>query len=332
MRSIYNCLLTLVTVLAFGCAGAASVERPVTPQIASATEAATPPEAASEPVVMTTETVVAPTTDVEPTERDRAVQWMVDFMSKGAPPGRKTFYVDAQESKEEALERYRGIANAIIDVVYDPETPPLFRGPNGRARTVTVILAVMLFESGFGRHVDFGIGKYGRGDGGKSWCLLQINIGQGRTPSWNTKTKRFPQTGDDPKDIALGYTGPELVGDRRLCVGEALKAMRASFSSCKGMNLPLDQKLRVYGSGSCDKAEKPSRVRMRAAIKFWDDTHRQRGFTDDKLLALIEQERKLPHQDPAVPQLDPELPDQVPATPPPQPPQPEQVRQPLAHR
>ncbi len=297
MRSIYNWMLMLA-VLA-GC-GTTVAPEPTAPAQKLLPEASSVSEVPVIVEVQTTEPTVpeAVRAEEETEDRARAVAWMVGFMVKHAPPGRKTYYVEAQETKEAALERYHGIANAIVDVVYDPTRKPLFGGSNGRARSATVILALMLFESGFMKNVDFGIGKYGRGDAGKSWCLLQINIGGGRTLKWNTKHDRPVKTGDDPADIFEGYTGPELVADRKKCVGEAYKALRLSFNACQSMQLPLDQKLRVYGSGNCNGAVKESRLRMRAAVKFWDETHKTRGFKDATLTAMVAKSLGLPYTAP----------------------------------
>jgi hypothetical protein len=295
MRSIYNWMLMLA-VLA-GC-GTTVAPEPAAPAQELRSEALSAPEAPVAGEVPTADVVPVPEAMVpeeEPEDRARAVEWMVGFMTKHAPPGRRTFYPEAQETKEEALVRYNGIANAIVDVVYDPTRKPLFGGSTGRARSATVILALMLFESGFMKNVDFGAGKFGRGDGGRSWCLLQINIGAGRTLKWNTKYDRVPKMGDDPADIFEGYTGPELVADRKKCVGEAYKALRLSFNACQSMQLPVDQKLRVYGSGNCNGAVKESRLRMRAAIKFWDETHKARGFTDATLTATVAKGLGLPY-------------------------------------
>lgn len=296
MRSIYNWMLMLAVLT--GC-GATAAQESATPAQellqGPVSEAPVAGEAQATEVEPVPEPVVA---EEEPQDRAQAVAWMVGFMTKHAPPGRRTFYPEAQETKEEALERYNGIANAIVDVVFDPTRKPLFGGSNGRARSATVILALMLFESGFMKNVDFGVGKYGRGDAGKSWCLLQINIGTGRTLKWNTKHDRPFKTGDDAADLFEGYTGPELVADRKKCVGEAYKALRLSFNACQSMQLPLDQKLRVYGSGNCNGAEKESRLRMRAAVKFWDETHKTRGFKDATLTAMVAKSLGLPYTPP----------------------------------
>lgn len=216
------------------------------------------------------------------------VAWILAFMASVAPPGRTTYYAEAQETKEVAEARYQSIAEDIIEVVYDPNTQPLFRGSNGRARTISVILAIMLYESGFMRNVDFGIGKYARGDQGNSWCLMQLNIGKGRTMRWNTKHDRPARYNDKPEDIFEGYTGEEMVKDRRKCIREGLKGLRMSFRSCRGMALPLNQRLRIYGSGTCHGAQKGSALRMDTAIRWFRDSREKRRFKDDDIMKLVE--------------------------------------------
>ncbi len=212
-----------------------------------------------------------------------------------APPGRKTFYAEAQETQVEAQNRYENIAKDIVDVVYDPNTKVLFRGSNGRSRTVSVILSIMFHESGFMRNVDYGVGKYARGDKGNSWCLMQLNIGSGRTLKWNVKYDRPPRWGDDPADIFDGYTGEELVANRQLCIREGLKVLRLSFSSCRGRGLPLNQRLRVYASGSCDNGAKGSAARMNTAIRWFQNTRIQRQkFEDSDIMQMVEARLRIP--------------------------------------
>jgi hypothetical protein len=221
---------------------------------------------------------------------ETVIAWMLAFMVSVAPPGRKTYYAEAQELKTEALTRYRSIAEDVTEVVYDPNTKPLFRGKKGRTRTVSVILAIMLYESGFMKNVDYGIGKYGRGDNGKSWCLMQMMVGKGRAwqnaGGWNVKYDRPPRFGDDPKDIEKGSSGPEMVKDRRLCVKEALRLLRISFVSCR--HLPLNQRLRVYASGSCKGGAKGSALRLNTAIKFFNNSYeRRKNIKDTEISKLV---------------------------------------------
>lgn len=221
---------------------------------------------------------------------DQVREWILGFMTKVAPPGRKVYYPEGQETVEAANARYQAVANDIIHVVYNPRTKPLFSGPNGRARTVSVILSIMLHESGFMRHVDYALGKYGRGDSGQSWCSMQIKVGAGRTMKWNMRHDR-PIAWNDPKeDIFEGYTGEELVANRQLCIGEGLKVLRVSFGGTKG--LPIDDRLRVYASGDRDKGAEASHNRMRTAMMFFATTGRARTFTDDEVMKALDNERR----------------------------------------
>lgn len=231
------------------------------------------------------------TTREEGTDRlSQARDWIMGIVTKAAPPGRKVFYPGGQETKEEALSRYESIANDIIQVVYNPKTTPLFTDANGRARTVSVILSVMLHESGFMRHVDFGLGRAGRGDHGQSWCSMQIKVGTGRTMKWNVKHDR-PVLWNDPKEeIFEGYTGEELLANRQTCIAEGLKVLRVSFGGTKG--LPLEERLRIYASGDREKGLEASRNRMRTAMMFFATTAKARTFTDAQVIQALDSERR----------------------------------------
>ncbi len=211
--------------------------------------------------------------------------WIVGIISKAAPPGRKIYYPEGQETVEDAQARYESIADDLIQVVYDPKTPPLFKDANGRARTIAVILGVMLHESGFMRQVDYGIGKSGLGDHGKSFCSLQLKVGKGRTIKWNTRYNR-PVKWNDPKDeIFDGYTGPELVQNRRLCISEGLKLMRISFGGTHG--LPLEDRLRIYASGNREDGADKSHSRMNTAMTFYAKSAKERTFKDEDIMQAL---------------------------------------------
>lgn len=211
--------------------------------------------------------------------------WIVSIISKAAPPGRKIYYPEGQETVEDATARYESIADDLIQVVYDPKTPPLFKDANGRARTIAVILGVMLHESGFMRQVDYGIGKAGLGDHGKSFCSLQLKVGSGKTLKWNTRFNR-PVKWNDPKDeIFDGYTGQELVQHRRLCISEGLKLMRISFGGTQG--LPLEDRLRIYASGNREDGADKSHSRMKTAMTFFAMSAKERTFKDEDVMKAL---------------------------------------------
>lgn len=210
------------------------------------------------------------------------IVWVMLFLTTNAPPGRPQFIPDAIESRDAAQARYESIAKDLEEVVQSE--PTLFQGQNAQARTAAVLLSVMFFESSFRRDVDLGVGPHARGDGGRSWCLLQQNVGKGRTLPWNTKYGRFanPVCKDgqvstkgvpcDPADeVHPGWTGPELVADRKNCMRAGLRNIRRSFAACGRM--PVADWLRSYASGSCAAGGDASARRMNFAMR-WFSSHR----------------------------------------------------------
>lgn len=196
------------------------------------------------------------------TPKAQAIKWIVTFIARNAPPGRPTYFKHAVETKDEALARYRGIAESLIEVVYDPQTVPLFRGPVGRARTIAIMLGVSFWETGFRRDVDLGLGPHGRGDQGRSWCLMQLNVGKGKSPG--------------------GFSGPELVADRTHCFSEGLRAIRGSFAACRGLG--LEYRLSAYASGTCAKGRDKSRQRVGTGMSWFANSRDIRLFTDADVL------------------------------------------------
>jgi len=81
-----------------------------------------------------------------------------------------------QERREEALERYQRIAEAIVRNAYNPDEKPLFSGPDGRAKTALWVAAVAFGESSLRRDVTEGEGPHGIGDHGRSFCAMQIHL------------------------------------------------------------------------------------------------------------------------------------------------------------
>ncbi len=149
------------------------------------------------------------------------------------------------ESSAAARARYAGIARDVAQVVVDEEETPLFPGPDGRAQTALLMLSVASFESSYRRTVDDGIG---RGDHGRSYCLMQIRVGAGATRE--------------------GWTGPQLIEDRTRCFRAALHILRASFSACQ--KLTLDDRMSAYATGHCVAEATISRSRFARARAWWE--------------------------------------------------------------
>ncbi len=112
---------------------------------------------------------------------------------------------------------------------------------------------------------------------------MQIQAGGGKTGTWNKKYNRFKLWGDDPADLVEGWTGPELVADRKKCIEAGYRIIQASFAMGQSHGLPVTEWLRVYASGSVDGGSPQSRTRMNTALN-WYNGH-QPLFTDAEIMA-----------------------------------------------
>lgn len=197
---------------------------------------------------------------------EKVVAWILSFITTAAPVGRPQ---PVPETPEETKARYEAIAWDLADVVYDPMNPSLFEGEDGRSKTAAVLLSIMKHESDFRRDVDLNLGSVSRGDRGRSWCMMQINIGKGQTKPWNYTKGRFayPKEMDSDDVIQDGWTGEELIQDRRKCILTGLRIAKTSMDACK--SLPLEDQLRVYASGSCAKGGRASRARMKGGLSWY---------------------------------------------------------------
>jgi hypothetical protein len=183
------------------------------------------------------------------------VAYLISAMLAWSPPADHEYY----EPRGETVARYAVIAQSIAEVALDPAEPPLFGGLDGRAETALFISSVAFFESGgFRRDVELGTGKHARGDGGRSWCLMQVNVGHGVT--------------------AERWSGPDLVNDRSKCIRAGLHRMRESFQHCKGQTF-IDR-LSGYTDGRCRDGADAAHRRTRRAVQYWE-AHPPRGFTLD---------------------------------------------------
>jgi hypothetical protein len=206
-----------------------------------------------------------------------------------APPGRKTYIPEAQESVEEASTRYESIAKDVAYVVWNKQENPIFQGSRGRERTAMVLLAVATFESSFRKDVDLGVGKMSKGDGGKSWCLNQVNLGR-LNPEGSTPNRILVTIGGgfkitDHQDE--GWSGQDLVDDRQKCFHAALSILRSSFSACA--RNPIEERLTQYASGHCDQGEEASRLRMGLSLR-WMGTKLPK-FKDIDIFGWLEESR-----------------------------------------
>jgi hypothetical protein len=145
-------------------------------------------------------------------------------------------------AREADRARYTEIASDLAAVVYDPAEQPLFPGSDGRARTALLLASIAAHESTF--RVDVEDGR-ARGDGGTSWCFMQLHIGSGKTVE--------------------GWTGQDVTQDRKLCFRAGLHIARESFRMCNGF--PENEILSAYASGQCGRSVE-SRVMVSRATAY----------------------------------------------------------------
>ena len=157
-------------------------------------------------------------------------------MTTWNPPGQH------REGEQAATERYASIAHDVAEVALDSNEDPLFDGEGARAQTALLLTAVASFESGFRKEVDQGSI---RGDSGRSWCILQVQV--------------FGRTAEQ-------WTGKDLIEDRKRCVRASLHRMHDSFEACK--KLPQVHRLSGYTRGRCGPDPK-AEWRMRREMNWW---------------------------------------------------------------
>lgn len=210
--------------------------------------------------------------------------WILSLILSIAPLSQPVAFKAAQETEVERQARYEAITKDLLAVVYDTNEAPLFKGPKGRAQTATVLLAVASFESGFRKDVDFGLGTYSKGDSGSSWCMMQVRLGAAVKGKTQMRINLLPNgLYDFTFDPAVGYGGEDLVKDRQACFRAGLHLIRNSMKSCS--SLPTKSKLRVYASGSTERGEKESVLRMGRAADWWSKT--PPPFMDEEAFAWL---------------------------------------------
>ena len=77
---------------------------------------------------------------------ENVLAWIVGIIISVSPPGiqpslpkykvnEPTYITESRESEAEALARYNSIAEDLVEVMYDPQTQPLFKDPDGRSHS-----------------------------------------------------------------------------------------------------------------------------------------------------------------------------------------------------
>jgi hypothetical protein len=200
------------------------------------------------------------------------LNWLFAMMISGTPISKQ-----AQETEIEATARYESIAQDVADVAFDENESPLFEGDNGRIKTAAVMIGIDNLESHYRKDVD--VGSL-RGDNNGSWCLAQINLNGGRIRL--NPDGSFNYLYGNSVD---GFSGRDLVQDRKKCFRAQLAILRASFKC----NVPNEnQKLNMYASGFCDRGAYASAERMNLARSFWNQT----TLKDADVFAYLKEQRE----------------------------------------
>jgi len=245
-------------------------------------------------------------------------KWVVERMVMWAKPG-ITLHPPAMESFDDGKARYGLIADAALRAA--SKNKSMFGGSKGRLRTAALILSIAMFESSFRKDVDMNLGNEGRGDGGRSWCLMQVQLGSpiymdesGKRVILTQACKNVPIPGTEQvirkceyvpppgakastpsrivfvgngyeitTDQTRGYSGQDLVDDRELCFSAGLRIVHNSFSACS--KLPVLERLSAYASGNCDDGHEASRKRVGTAMRWLSE--RPPPVNDEQLVALF---------------------------------------------
>lgn len=170
------------------------------------------------------------------------VLWLVTVMVSLAPPRGVKMWDGLTEPQVDGMARYWSVAEDL-NTTLEMEKDNL---PFSKGRTAAYLLAIAFYESGFLRGVDYGVGKHGKGDFGRSACLLQIQVGRSHTPE--------------------GWSMEDLLADRTKCFRRGLTILKASLGAC-ARNAP-EHRLAVYASGSCDKGHLESASRVHLAERI----------------------------------------------------------------
>ena len=170
-------------------------------------------------------------------------KWIFSVLVVIAPPEKLSVTVHG-ETLEEMTARYENTAIDMASVIED--RGPLFKGDDDGRKTAATMVAIMKYESELAQ--DVAVGKR-RGDHGRSWCYMQINIGKGKN-IW----------GDDEMRT---WVGQDLADDWKKCFTVSYEILRYSLKSCG--NYKNGDILSGYTAGVCVVNEKKARNRWNYA-------------------------------------------------------------------
>lgn len=133
------------------------------------------------------------------------------------------------------------IVHDTVEIVMDPAEAPIFSGPQGREKTVSLVLAIERFESDFNASVDEGVKRGKAGDA----CNMQIVIPRGKAMRLTADLYTWIWAKDAVEtDLTVESLIPgSIPGRRQNCIRAGLHMVRESFRACRSLSL--------YTRGDC---------------------------------------------------------------------------------
>jgi hypothetical protein len=172
------------------------------------------------------------------------------------------------EPQPEVETRYESIAKAAIAANYDPAVRPLAWG--SRAASTILTLSVAEAESSFRADVFTGIGPHALGDSGRSYCSMQVQVGDGSITVGEEK-----------------WFGTDLLADPQKCFAAGVQKVRGSLGTCP--TLDFRDRLSAYITGQCKPLNWRSRMRIDRAVE-WVSAHHPPVKDADVLSAMARAE------------------------------------------
>jgi len=186
------------------------------------------------------------------------VTWMVGTMLLASPVNPKF------ETKQEHKDRMVEIAEDIISVTYDTSESPIIPiGKDPRRLAAMLVFGVARHESSFYYNIDKNKGTNSRGDNGRSYCMMQIQVGKGKT--------------------SQGWSGPDLINDRKKCIKAGYQYMKRSFGACRRHGQLYG--LSAYASGSCDKGRSVSKDMVNMGFYYF---YRSPKVEDEQVVEFLQ--------------------------------------------
>lgn len=162
--------------------------------------------------------------------------WILSAMLSISPYRAEKFPNETEAARNA---RFESMAVDMAEAI--EESKPLFKSKDSEVKTAALITAVSFFEGGFRKDVDEG--KL-RGDGGSSWCHMQLHIGKGHVKIGTEEMK--------------AWTGKDLIEDRVKCFRAGLEVLRSSLASCSKYGPDV---LSQYTTGKCTTNQREARHR-----------------------------------------------------------------------